>query len=274
MNHSNISTTLKSLPYEMRLITFPVSHYCEKARWALDRVMLEYCEERHSPLFHFFYTKRHGSGSVPILIADDRVLTDSEDILKYLDNFLPEARKLYPSNLSSNKQLQSLEALLNIKFGEAVRIWTYFYTLNNSSTAISRFTAGVPTLEKLLFPKVYPLIRFIINRKLKITTESFKNSLNVMTEIFDSIGELISDGRKYIFGEHFTAVDLTFAALSTPIVRPPQYGDPALNLSNLKLLPLAMAKEVEIFRAMPAGQYSLKLWHDRKHFNNTSQLTA
>ncbi len=30
-----------------RLLTIPISHYCEKARWALDRAGLDYVEERH-----------------------------------------------------------------------------------------------------------------------------------------------------------------------------------------------------------------------------------
>ena len=33
------------------LITIPLSHYCEKARWALDRVALSYREEPHAPRF-------------------------------------------------------------------------------------------------------------------------------------------------------------------------------------------------------------------------------
>ena len=33
-----------------RLITIPLSHFCEKARWGLDRVALRYREEPHAPL--------------------------------------------------------------------------------------------------------------------------------------------------------------------------------------------------------------------------------
>ena len=32
---------------ERRLLTIPISHYCEKARWALERAGLAYREERH-----------------------------------------------------------------------------------------------------------------------------------------------------------------------------------------------------------------------------------
>ena len=30
-----------------RLLTIPISHFCEKARWALERAGLAYREERH-----------------------------------------------------------------------------------------------------------------------------------------------------------------------------------------------------------------------------------
>ena len=31
----------------LRLVTIPISPFCEKARWALDRAGLAYREERH-----------------------------------------------------------------------------------------------------------------------------------------------------------------------------------------------------------------------------------
>jgi glutathione S-transferase len=36
----------------LRLITIPISHYCEKARWALERAGLPYREERHVQGIH------------------------------------------------------------------------------------------------------------------------------------------------------------------------------------------------------------------------------
>ena len=40
------------------LITIPISHYCEKARWALDRARQPYVEVRHLPLFHWAHRFR------------------------------------------------------------------------------------------------------------------------------------------------------------------------------------------------------------------------
>ena len=40
------------LPGVLRLVTIPISHYCEKARWALDRAGIPYREERHVQGIH------------------------------------------------------------------------------------------------------------------------------------------------------------------------------------------------------------------------------
>ena len=42
----------------VRLITIPVSHYCEKTRWALNRANILFIEESHMPPFHRFATQK------------------------------------------------------------------------------------------------------------------------------------------------------------------------------------------------------------------------
>ena len=75
----------------LRLITLPISHYCEKVRWVLDRQGVPYVEEGHAPLLHAFFTMPLTGGksrTVPILVDDNvtprRVLSDSTDCLRYL----------------------------------------------------------------------------------------------------------------------------------------------------------------------------------------------
>ena len=55
----------------LRLITLPISHYCEKVRWVLDRQGIPYVEEAHAPLLHAFFTMPLTGGksrTVPILV--------------------------------------------------------------------------------------------------------------------------------------------------------------------------------------------------------------
>src|SRR3954468_18603267 len=73
-----------------RLFTIPISHYCEKARWALDRAGLAYAEERHVQGGHRFVSRRHGgAGTLPVLVTADGVFDQSEWIVRYADGHLP-----------------------------------------------------------------------------------------------------------------------------------------------------------------------------------------
>ncbi|MEM1168380.1 MAG: glutathione S-transferase N-terminal domain-containing protein [Cyanobacteria bacterium P01_H01_bin.35] len=54
-------------PPNYRLITIPISHFSEKARWALDRLNITYTEEPHVPVFHRFATMKYDGISVPVL---------------------------------------------------------------------------------------------------------------------------------------------------------------------------------------------------------------
>ena len=72
----------------MLLITIPFSHYCEKARWALERGRVGFREEPHAPFFSRLATRRHGgkASTVPVFVKDDKtLLTDSTDILHFVD---------------------------------------------------------------------------------------------------------------------------------------------------------------------------------------------
>ena len=247
----------------IRLITFPVSHYCEKARWALTRLNIPYIEERHAPLFHRFVTRQLGGTSVPILVTKTDILTDSTDILKYLDATAPDDAKLYPTDAEQRQQVEELEEIFDTQLGTLTRVWAYSYTLSQPQPASARFTEGVPLLEKALFPVVFPLVRLAIRRQLQISSEYAAQAYVQIQQIFEKVGNLLADGRSYLVSDRFSAADLTFAALSTPAVRPPEYGSPTLEYSNLEKLPAKMAAQVQAFRDMAAGQFALRLWRDR-----------
>lgn len=248
---------------EFRLITFPVSHYCEKARWALTRLNIPYIEERHAPLFHRLATGRVGGKTVPVLIAEGKAFINSTEILKYLDTIASGDAKLYPADPDLLKQVEALETRFNTQLGTATRVWAYSYTLQTPKLVKRRFTYGVPFHEQVAFPIVFPLVSAIVRRNFNVTPERALQAYEQIRQIFETVGKLLADGRPYLVGNRFSAADLTFAALSMAVVRPPEYGDAALALSNLEQLPPKMAEEVCAFRAMLASVFALRLWRDR-----------
>lgn len=94
----------------LRLITIPISHYCEKARWALERLEITYIEEPHPPLFHRLATSQSGRGtSVPVFVTETGTFSDSTDILQYLDQITTVSQRLYPSEPKQRHKVEKLE---------------------------------------------------------------------------------------------------------------------------------------------------------------------
>lgn len=176
-------------------------------------------------------------------------MSDSTDIWQYLDAIAPENAKLYPIAPDLLQQVKELEALFNTQLGTATRVWAYSHTRHNPKLALFRFTSGVPFHERGLFPLVFPLVTSMI-RRINVTTEAASDAHAQITRIFGTVSHKLADRRTYLVGDRFTAADLTFAALTTAAVRPPEYGDAALELSNLEQLPPKMVDEVRAFREM------------------------
>ena len=77
-----------------------------------------------------------------------------------------------------------------------------------------------------MFPFVLAPAKLYINRYLDIDDETAARALESVDEELDYVGELVSDGRRYLVGDRFSAADLAFAALCAPLVVPVEYGTP------------------------------------------------
>jgi glutathione S-transferase len=244
-----------------RLITISVSHYCEKARWALTKLQIPFVEEAHMPPFHRLATGRVGGKSTPVLVTDAGAFTDSTDILKYIDSIAPANAKLYPTDPEQRGQVEELEDLFDSQLGPATRCWGYFYVVNDYNFMKSRWCQGVPSVERALFPVIFPLMRKVVRQSYNITPESAANAYEQIKSIFEKVSELLADGRTYLVGDNFSAADLTFAALAAPAVQPQEH---LLKRSRLQEFPLQMASEISAFRETPAGAFVLRLHGNRE----------
>ncbi|XGV94723.1 MAG: glutathione S-transferase family protein [Leptolyngbya sp. BL-A-14] len=249
------------MKFPTRLITFRISHYCEKVRWALDRIGFSYVEECHLPPLHRLKTTSLGGSSVPVLVTEAQIFIDSVDILRYLDTVAPPHLKLYPDSPVLRQEVDELEARFNRKLGVLTRQWGYFYALQNQSVMQQVWCEGVPEWEKLLFPLLFPLTRRLVHSSYNVSRESAIAAYHQTQQMFEAVSDRLSDGRRYLVGDCFSAADLTFASLSAPGVVPPEYGGlfPALNQ-----LPNEMIEQIQILRATVAGKYALRLYQEER----------
>jgi glutathione S-transferase len=245
-----------------RLITIPISHFCEKARWALERAGLEYREERHVQGIHQVVARRAGGGStVPVLVAPDAVLTESEAILHYADGELPEEGRLFPAEPGLRADVEALSRELDGGLGPDGRRVMYLHMLPHKTLLLRFNNAGVPTWEAAALRAVWPLAVRWARRELAMAPERLAEDERLVHDAFDRIALRLQDGRPHLCGARFTAADLTFACLAASVVLPPEYG---VQLPEPDELPEPAARAVRQFRAHPAGAYALRLFRDHR----------
>lgn len=238
-----------------RLITIPISHYCEKARWGLERAGIEYREDRHLQGFHVWYAKRAGGGfTVPVLVLPSgQVIAQSSEILQWIDTQTDDDdAKLYPAEIAP--RVMAVERWLDTTLGPDGRAWMYSFMLHQKDLANKYGTEGTPDFEQRVFSTMFGVFGPAIRARVSLNGAS--TDIAKVYGVFDEIADRLSDGRSYICGDTFTAADLTFAALSAAVLVPAEYG---VELPPVETLPLVMRKHVEALRSHPAGQFAQRL---------------
>jgi len=249
--------TLLAVPSQApRLITIPISHYCEKARWALERAEIPYREESHLQGIHWAHVWRAGRGrTAPVLVTDDGPLTESSDILRWVD--ARSDLRLYPDGAAA------LEARLDTELGPHGRRWMYHRIFDRADLVRQYGVTGVPRWERALLPPLLPLVRRLVNRYLDVDDATAAESRVRVRAVFDEVGERLGDGRRFLVGDRFSAADLTFAALAAAVLVPSRYGVP---LPPLEGLPEPFAGEVRTLREHPAGAFALRLYDQERPY--------
>jgi glutathione S-transferase len=241
------------------LIAIAISHYCEKVRWALDWLRIDYVEENHAPPFHRQYTSRYGGTSVPVLVVNDKAFTDSQDILHYLDTIASD-QQLYPQDPELRQQAKTLEALFDDKLGVATRSWAYYYAIQQPWSVLTAWSKGISLIEKVKCAIAFPVATKIIKQKYNLTLEGKEAAVQDIREIFTIVDQKLS-GQQYLVGDRFSATDITFAALASPVIRPEHH--PVYD-SQLAKLPTEMVALVEELRATPAGELVLRMYREHR----------
>ena len=238
-----------------RLLTIPISHFCEKARWALDRAGLDYREEPHVQGVNRIVSRRAGGhGTLPVLLCEAGVLAESEDILRFTDRHVPAERRLFPDDAP---EVTPLCRELDAGLGPDGRRMIYAHMLPRKQLMLRYNDAGVPAWEDRMMRALFPVAARWGARELGVRPDTLERDRPRVRAAFDAIAERLADGRPYLCGERFTAADLTFAALAAALVLPPGYGT---RLPLLGELPEPVAREVLAFREHPAGAFALRMF--------------
>jgi glutathione S-transferase len=246
----------------LRLITIPISHYCEKARWALERAGIPYREERHVQAVHRFAARRGGGGTtVPVLVTPGGTVSDSAGILAWVDERTPSEHRLFPAQADERRGVEDLCRRLDTELGPRGRRLMYVHMLPERKLSLEFNNQGVPRWEDRALRCGWPLVRGMVSRALGVRPGIEAQDEAAVWRELDFVAQLRADGRSYLCGESFGAADLTFAALAAPMVVPPGYG---VMLPQPEVLSGAMARIVRRAREHPAGMYALELFAEHR----------
>lgn len=253
------------------LVTIPFSHFCEKARWSLESAGVAFEEEGHCPGLHRRAVRRAGGGrSVPVLVLDDgAVLDDSPLIVKFADARAPADRKLLPVNDAEREAATALERHLDVDFAPHVRRFVYHHLLPDRAQTLRLFDLRTPRVERIIVRVTFPVLRRFMRRFMRIDESRALESRDRVRRVFDEIGKRLGDGRPYLMGDRFGALDIAFAAFAAPMTLPgkhPATGPWTHALgSGFDALPRPFAEEVRTARETPAGQFVQRLYEERRH---------
>jgi glutathione S-transferase len=242
------------------LITFPLSNFCEKARWALDHAGVTFREHGYPPAIHKLAVLPHRGSSVPLLVATP-TQRQSTDILALADRACRAGDELYPTAPDARHETDELIARWDADLGPQARVWFYGWALAEPRRLRAWASCGLPRRQRALLNPLAGRIAAVIASRLGVDEHSAAQARDRIDEELGHVSAKLADGRRYLAGDRFGAADLTFAALTGPILLPPGYGGGRFMTPPM---PKQLEPQIAAWRATTAGQHALRMYRDHR----------
>ena len=210
----------------LELYTFHVSHFSEKARWALDFAGIEYRERALLPGPHPLITRGLARRShVPILKCGSNVVQGSADIVDYFCDHLAETETAAQLN-GPDAGVREQERTLDFTLGRGIQRLFYAALLKDRRLVIDLWSHQGPIWARAMYTLAYPLVAGAVER-LYSTRDAQKlaASGDLLISKVDELDRTLRN-QQYLGGEQPCRLDITVAALLAPLCRPPQHRVP------------------------------------------------
>ncbi|MDA1369320.1 MAG: glutathione S-transferase N-terminal domain-containing protein [Proteobacteria bacterium] len=239
------------------LYVFAISHYCEKARWALEYLGIEYTLKFLPVGVHTSVAKKFGlpQSALPFLQLDERIIQGSSNIIDWAEQHRADASQ----SLSATSDLEAsrkLEARLDDLLG--VHIRRYFYSealVEFPRTVLPVFTRDLPLWQRLITTAGWGVIRKIMITRMDLGYEQGMESRALIVNELDWLDETLADGRQFLCGEALSRVDITAASLIAPLVQPAKHP----TYTAMEIPPRARV-DCQAWRTRPSLQWVTQLY--------------
>lgn len=210
----------------------PVSHYSEKARWALDHKGVTHRRKAPLPGSHMVVAlalTRGRQKTFPVLQIDGRNVGDSTAVLAAIEERYPEP-PLYPADPEQHRRALELEEFFDEELGPYARHLA-FYELINAPELFGEIAArAVPRplsrSERLVgaYARAFTSIRFGANDR--AGAERARGKILAALDRLERELEANGNG-EFLVGERLSVADVTAASLFYPVVGPENAPVPA-----------------------------------------------
>jgi len=209
----------------MKLLEFPHSHYCEKARWALDFKGLEFEAVPILPMFHLITIKKFAPNTtVPVLLNAEDAKQGSSEIITYLDDKYP-TDLLTPSKEKERKKCLEIEQQMDECLGENLRRIYYSKLLAYPELIGHCFTHPMPKIKQIIFKLIYPFCRYKIYQHFVISEQRVDQSIKDFAKSMDELA-VILEGKEYLIDDRFSRADLSIASMLSLMIMPKEHPFP------------------------------------------------
>lgn len=209
---------------QLILYVFNISHYCEKARWALDHFGIEHQVKHVMVGTHRRIARKLGAvrGSVPFLQAGDLVVAGSSAIIDWGE----AQRGAQAPSLSGDdpEQARAIEKRLDDVAGVHVR--RFFYSdalITDPGSVRPMFSNGLPLWQRMAVTMGWSRIVPVMIKGMDLGPAQGLESRAIVEREMDWLDGLLADGRPYLSGNRFSRADITAASLLSPLVAPRQH---------------------------------------------------
>lgn len=231
------------------LYQFPVSHYCEKARWVLDHKAVPYRVYNQLPGPHAWFNRlRTSYPTVPVLVDHGKAISGSHAIALHLEG--PDERaRLLPRSAAARAVLDEIVHEFDEIVGPAVRRYVYGLITPNVGLFRDAFFRGYGPVARTLGVAMALPVSKAIAGMYEVHAPSNRESPDLMRAAADRIEARLRDGSRFLLDDELSLADITVASLLGPVTGPA--GSPwdfDLEVPEFR----ALRSE---FRARPIGQY-------------------
>jgi glutathione S-transferase len=242
----------------LRLYTFNISHFSEKARWALDFEGIPYEEKVLLPGPHQLVTRRIARRThVPVLEHDGGYVQGSSAIIDYVAETLGGTR-LTATDPAERARALELEKTLDHAFGRGAQQVLYSALLKDRRTVIELWSFGGPFWARGFYAVAYPVVASAVKRMYKTTdVEAVARAKQRFATTFDGLDAVLAK-QPYLGGDAPNRLDITLAALLAPVCRVPEHR------MKWPPMPPELSDLVTSLSGRPTWHHVLRMYRDHR----------